>query len=537
MTHVDTDVAILGGGLAGLSLAHQLARARPGLRITVLEKATFPVPEAAHKVGESTVEIAALYFGRTLGLRDLIEEQHLAKFGLRFFFDDGDNRDITRRGEFGPSIYMPVRSWQIDRGRFENALAGRCAGQGIRLVQGAAIRHVGLGTPHTVTWREGDVSHSLTATWVVDTTGRRQLLKKQLGLNKKVPHDINAAWFRVSANIDIDTWSDDPAWLARIRSARRPSTNHLMGQGYWVWLIPLPGGGTSVGVVADARQHSFSSLRTPEAVRTWLAQHEPQCAQAVAATAGFDDFLVLKRYAHGASRVFSPDRWALVGDAGIFLDPFYSPGSDFIGIANTMLTEGILADLDGQPDAASRIEGWNRRLLLMFRAFLPNYRGRYTLMGAAVPMRAKITWDISTYWATYALMFASGRLEDERFMARCDAFLRDLFVLNVEVQELLSRWGEAEQAAGTAHDGAHFYDYASQDWLRALNGRLMDTFTDETLLAQLQTNLAQQREVAAELQAIALARHPDLVPIPDSLPTPTRERLTWLGMAPGVPCA
>ena len=32
------------------------------------------------------------------------------------------------------------------------------------------------------------------------------------------------------------------------------------------------------------------------------------------------------------------DRWALVGEAGPFLDPFYSPGSDYIAMANTLTT-------------------------------------------------------------------------------------------------------------------------------------------------------------------------------------------------------
>ena len=63
------DVVIAGGGLAGLTLALQLKARFADLDILVLERRTHPVPEAAHKVGESSVEIGAHYFSEVLGLK------------------------------------------------------------------------------------------------------------------------------------------------------------------------------------------------------------------------------------------------------------------------------------------------------------------------------------------------------------------------------------------------------------------------------------------------------------------------------------
>ena len=57
----DYDVTILGGGLSGLTLAKQLKTQRPDIRIAILERNVFPVPEGAHKVGESTIEVGAHY--------------------------------------------------------------------------------------------------------------------------------------------------------------------------------------------------------------------------------------------------------------------------------------------------------------------------------------------------------------------------------------------------------------------------------------------------------------------------------------------
>src|SRR5437763_1862857 len=82
------DVVVLGGGLAGLCAAIQLKRRMPQLSILVLERRAHPVPEAAHKVGESTVEIGANYFAEVLGLQEHLTRAQLKKFGFRFFFND-----------------------------------------------------------------------------------------------------------------------------------------------------------------------------------------------------------------------------------------------------------------------------------------------------------------------------------------------------------------------------------------------------------------------------------------------------------------
>ena len=91
----DYDLAVLGGGLAGLTLTRQLLSRRPETRVVILEKRSFPVSEAAYKVGESTVEIGAHYLSHTLGLHDYLEREHLRKFGLRLFFGAGRHADLA----------------------------------------------------------------------------------------------------------------------------------------------------------------------------------------------------------------------------------------------------------------------------------------------------------------------------------------------------------------------------------------------------------------------------------------------------------
>ena len=89
------DVAVLGGGLAGLSMALQLMRERPDTRVLVTDKRLEPAPEAAFKVGESSVENGAHYYREVVGMRDHLEQSQLRKLGLRFYLPAGDNSDIT----------------------------------------------------------------------------------------------------------------------------------------------------------------------------------------------------------------------------------------------------------------------------------------------------------------------------------------------------------------------------------------------------------------------------------------------------------
>ena len=78
------DVVICGGGLSGLLLARQLRREMPDLSVTLIDRMPRPLPDACHKVGESSVECGCQYL-EELGLKDYLLKEQLVKLGLRFF--------------------------------------------------------------------------------------------------------------------------------------------------------------------------------------------------------------------------------------------------------------------------------------------------------------------------------------------------------------------------------------------------------------------------------------------------------------------
>lgn len=510
------DVLILGGGLAGLTLALQLKRQDASLDVAVIERRAHPVPEAAHKVGESTVEIGAHYFANVLGLRAHLDGEHIRKFGFRFFFSDG-RRDIDRCTELGVSRILPTPSWQIDRGRFENFLGEEARRLGVRFHDGAVVRAIELSADeddHRVAWeRDGD-SIEATARWVVDASGRAGLIKRKLDLAAPEIHDANAVWWRVDGFIDPKTWSDDAAWLSRCTPPDRwRSTNHMCGPGYWFWLIPLSSGAHSLGIVCDATMHPLETMNTHEKAMAWLREHQPRVAEALDRPEHrLQDFLFLRHFSHGCKQVFSGDRWALTGEAGVFLDPFYSPGSDFIAIANTLICDLVAKDRAGEP-FAPYAEIFQQLYFGFFDNTMTLYRGQYPLFGDAQVMPVKVIWDYTYYWALLAPLVCGGKLTEVSLLGRLRPQFERGRALNLAVQALLRAWGEANRAAGLPDadtlDG-RLLDQFGIDWFHEMNRALHDTLDNPTFARRIRDNVARMDWLAAEILQRARAAHPQI---------------------------
>jgi len=292
----------------------QLKDAMPSLDVRVIERRADPAPDAAHKIGESSVEIGAHYFAETLGLREHLDARHLRKFGFRFFFSEGepDLRGVT---ELGASRFMSTPSWQIDRGVFENFLAAEAVRRGARVDGGTVVKRVDLadrdgGGRHRIEVEHDGVREAVVADWLVDASGRAGLLKRKLDLAEGNDHDANAVWFRLSQRLEIDDWVQDPAWRARCSpSARWRSTNHLCGAGYWLWLIPLGSGAHSVGIVADASIHPLKTMDTFEKAMDWIARFQPSVHDAITRLlagkpGALMDFAYFKNFSYGCKQNF-----------------------------------------------------------------------------------------------------------------------------------------------------------------------------------------------------------------------------------------
>jgi flavin-dependent dehydrogenase len=451
----DFEVAVLGGGIAGLTAALQIKQERPSTSIAVVEKHAHPAPDSAFKVGESVAEVAAIYLKDFMGLGDYLKEHQLRKMGLRWFVTDGENTDITRRVEFGLRQYSPLFNFHLDRGKLENHLVELCDERGIAVIDGTPVAGVDFGPDrHTVTIGRAPRTRELTARWVLDATGRQALLRNKLGLGVDLPIDAAASWFRLPYRIMIDEWSDEPQWRDRVPTGTRwKSTCSLVGEGYWIWIINLGSGASSVGVVADPRFVPFERIRRYDVLLEWIREVEPQLAEHLPEDeSGVLDFLKRKNFSATSTRAFSRERWAITGEAAAFLDPLYSTGLDFTAIANTLAADLIPRALDGEPEPElkARIRSHNRAFLGVAALGLPMFRGQLLIYRDAQATGGKFLWDNATYFSILLNMFKSGFIKDPAFIRQMQPNLRLTMTMLEFMEKQFNRWSRDDYDASSA---------------------------------------------------------------------------------------
>jgi flavin-dependent dehydrogenase len=394
------DVIVLGGALSGGATAFLLLRDRPSLRILILEKSTV----FSRRVGEATIEVSTYFLCRQLGLARHLCESHFPKNGLRFWFAGQGAERLDQCGEIGGRYLSRVPAFLVDRAVMDEEVLQRACAAGATLWRPAVVQKVELaaGGRQLVQVKYQDRTETVSARWVVDASGVAALLARQNGWwRSNTAHPTTAVWSRWKGVKDWDGLElarKYPCWASACYGMRGTATNHLMGDGWWAWLIALKGGDVSVGVVYDQRVVKFPTEGSlGQRLKDFLLAH-PAGREVLADAQWTEGDVHWRKNLAYYSTVFAGDGFSLVGDAAGFLDPFYSPGLDWVSFTVSATVNLIVAQQQGEV-MEKRLQCHNADFAHSYsRWFESIYQDKYHYMGDFELMRLAFLLDLTLYY-------------------------------------------------------------------------------------------------------------------------------------------
>ncbi|MBT5874260.1 MAG: hypothetical protein HOH43_12645, partial [Candidatus Latescibacteria bacterium] len=415
------DVVIIGAGLAGLSLSRQLLR-NSDKSILLLEKSE--VPSKRQKVGESLVQVGGYYYSKVLDLEEYLLREHFMKYNLRFYWKNPhkDNKNLEDYGQAYIRTISNIPCYQLDRNKLEGELLARnCAEDQFEYVAPVKALQVNLADPgpHTIEFTMAGDAKTVTAEWVVDTSGRNKVLPKQMALAEKNAIEHGSSFYWVDGLVDIEKLTELSPKEIRLNTDRRKlghlplwlATNHFMGEGFWFWVIPLQGI-TSLGLVYDSNLIDHEKVSTPERLCEWICEEFPLFARDLPKRKILDRGF-LKSYSYGCRQTIHKSKWALSGESGRFSDPLYSPGSDFIAVHNTLIIDAILSEPNALAGKCYLYETLARSL---YESLIPTYSLSYDALGDQETFVLKYTWELSAYFAFFVFPMINDLSTDRRFI-------------------------------------------------------------------------------------------------------------------------
>jgi 1H-pyrrole-2-carbonyl-[peptidyl-carrier protein] chlorinase len=337
------DVIIIGGGPAGSTLACLLAM--DGRRVLVLEKDIHP----REHVGESMVPANNFVFDRIGFLDKMDEAGYIHKEGVGWTAPRSATwKFVTvRTADFVPPDAPRRYSFNVERGNLDTLLLRHAFEQGAKVVQGAGVKEV-LFQDDRATGVRVELSdgwtQDLMARVVVDATGRRCLLAKQLGLKRK-----DAAFNQYAI------WS----WFRGLGPSPQDHEGfvffHFLGlERAWAWQIPLRDGITSIGVVTDKRDFQKSGKEHEEFFRSLILRN-PTLELVMRGAERIRPWWIEADYSYAMETGAGPG-WILIGDAFRFIDPIFSSGVDVAVRSAELAHRAITKTFEGGPEAEAFAE-------------------------------------------------------------------------------------------------------------------------------------------------------------------------------------
>jgi flavin-dependent dehydrogenase len=308
MTLESTDVLIVGAGPAG-SVAAGFLR-QQGRRVLVLEREQFP----RFSIGESLLPQSMEYIQAAGMLQDVVEAGFQFKNGAAFAWGDRYT-DFDFRDKFSPGWGT---TYQVQRATFDKVLADAAARQGAEIRFRHEVTAVDLdGDKPRVSVRDADgKAYEVEARFVLDASGFGRTLPRLLKLESPSNFPVRGAIFtHVADHIPADGAFD----REKIRVTVHPQRPDV-----WFWTIPFSKGRCSLGVVAAQDFLAQYPGTEMERLRAIVAE-DPGLSSLLKNAVWDTPARQIVGYSANVKSLWGKG-FALLGNAGEFLDPVFSSG-------------------------------------------------------------------------------------------------------------------------------------------------------------------------------------------------------------------
>jgi flavin-dependent dehydrogenase len=322
------DVLIIGAGPAGSVAAALLLQ--QGRQVLVLEREQFP----RFSIGESLLPQSMEYLQQAGMLQAVVEAGFQYKNGAAFVrgerYTDFDFRDKHSAG-WGTT-------YQVQRARFDQVLADEAERQGAQVrYQHTVTAFDADAEKPRVTVRHADGSeYVVEAGFVLDASGFGRVLSRLLDLETPSNFPVRGAIFtHIEDGIDAAGFDRN-----KIRITVHPEHCNV-----WYWLIPFAGGRCSIGVVAETA--FLDQFKGSESERLQMLVMQDPASRALLKNARWDTpARQIVGYSSNVKSLWGR-AYALLGNAGEFLDPVFSSGVTIAVKSASLAVAALQRQFDG----------------------------------------------------------------------------------------------------------------------------------------------------------------------------------------------
>ena len=339
------EVAIIGGGPAGSTLASIILTHRPHSKIAVYEKERFP----RDHVGESQLPAIGAVLDE-IGCWHKVEQAGFPlKVGATYRW--GSSPELWDFDFISPEVVEAIErptpyggprtqtAFQVDRAIYDEILLDHADELGADVHQETMIREV---------LRDGDRVEGLrlhdgrvvTADWYVDASGHAGILRR--GMDVKTVPQTNLQ------NIAVWDYWENAEWAVEI-GVGATRVQVLSQPAGWIWFIPIGPTRTSIGYIVPA-DHYKESGRTPEELYHEAIKADPRVASLTRNATSRGMVEATKDWSFTADRGHG-ENWFLIGESVGFADPILAAGMTLAHTGARELGYTLVELLDGVPEA------------------------------------------------------------------------------------------------------------------------------------------------------------------------------------------